>query len=207
MAAREPPRATNAGGPAARDECVGHERERGRSARPLAIASSAASDCRGGRVHWHTVPPLLLVARPWSAAPWRGRLVRALGQRPTRARPYAPLGGCGSDHAAEHHSARRRTIPLHATSPPPLHVAPPCGSRAVVSPAAPVPHPTHLRHSTLPPHRLLFVSPLDHATGSHPRPLHRQQQPRNLPLFGQLCRCAASRCSWRRVLECRKQLL
>ena len=26
-----------------------HERERGRSARPLAIASSAASDCRGGR--------------------------------------------------------------------------------------------------------------------------------------------------------------
>ena len=29
---REPARATNAGGPAARDECVGHERERGRSA-------------------------------------------------------------------------------------------------------------------------------------------------------------------------------
>ena len=69
MAAREPARATNAGGPAARDECVSHERERGRSARPLAIASSAASDRRGGRVHWHTVPPLLLVARPWSAAP------------------------------------------------------------------------------------------------------------------------------------------
>ena len=75
-----------------------HERERGRSARPLAIASSAASDCRGGRVYWHTVPPLLLVARPWSAAPWRGRLVRALEQRPTRARPDAPLGcrGCRS---------------------------------------------------------------------------------------------------------------
>ena len=54
MAAREPPRATNAGGPAARDECVGHECERGRSARPLAIASSAASDRRGGRVYWHT---------------------------------------------------------------------------------------------------------------------------------------------------------
>ena len=125
MAAREPARATNAGGPAARDECVGHERERGRSARPLAIASSAASDRRGGRVYWHTVPPLLLVARPWSAAPRRGRLVRALGQRPTRARPDAPLGCRGSDHAAEHHGARR-TMP-----------ACPCTWRRPAAPAPP----------------------------------------------------------------------
>ena len=156
--------ATNAGGPAAREECVRHECERGRSARPLAIASSAASDRCGGRVYWHTVPPLLLVARPWSAAPRRGRLVRALGQRSTRARPDAPLGCRGSDHAAEHHGARR-TMP-----------ACPCTWRRPAAPAPPFyrlpPSPT-LPTSATPlcspsPPICLTRHAVRHATGPHP---------------------------------------
>ena len=167
MAAREPPRATNAGGPAARDECVGHERERGRIARPLAIASSAASDRRGGRVYWRTVPPLLLVARPWSAAPRHGRLVRALGQRLTRARPDAPLGCRGSDHAAEHRGARRTMLP-----------ACPCTWRRAVAP---------------PPICLTRLA-VRHATGPHPTTAPPPPTAATQPsLFGRLCRCAASR--------------
>ena len=165
MAAREPPRATNAGGPAARDECVGHERERGRIARPLAIASSAASDRRGGRVYWRTVPPLLLVARPWSAAPRHGRLVRALGQRPTRARPDAPLGCRGSDHAAEHRGARRTMLPACPTGwrrpvapAPPFYRLPP--SPTLPTPATPLCPPS-------PPICLTRLA-VRHATGPHP---------------------------------------
>ena len=97
----DPPRRTNASGTSA-DAPPGR----------CAIASSAASDGRGGRAYWHAVPPSLLVARPQSAAPRRGRLVRALGQRPTRARSDAPLGCRGSDHAAEHHGVR--SLPIGA---------------------------------------------------------------------------------------------
>ena len=202
MAAREPPRATNAGGPAARDECVGHERERGRSARPLAIASSAASDRRGGRVYWRTVPPLLLVARPWSAAPRHGRLVRALGQRPTRARPDAPLGCRGSDHAAEQRGARRTMLPACPTGwrrpvapAPPFYRLPP--SPTLPTSAISLPSCLSRPSRRAPCH---WPASLDRSTrnSSHTTLPSPTQTP---PLFGRLYRCAASRCSWRRVLE------
>ena len=111
---------------AARDQC-GRTCRTGRMRRARVQARTfRATACNrllgGERPPWrpsllaHTVPPLLLVARPWSAAPWHGRLVRALGQRPTRARPDAPLGCRGSDHAAEHRGARH-----HKRSQPPSH--------------------------------------------------------------------------------------
>ena len=92
IAAREPARATNAGGAAARDECVGHAR--GRS-----IHSLRNRLLGGERQPWAWRPSLLarcaalnqLLGRT-AAAPRRGRPVRALGQRPARARPDAPLG-------------------------------------------------------------------------------------------------------------------
>ena len=92
IAAREPARATNAGGAAARDECVGHAR--GRS-----IHSLRNRLLGGERRPWAWRPSLLarcaalnqLLGRT-AAAPRRGRPVRALGQRPARARPDAPLG-------------------------------------------------------------------------------------------------------------------
>ena len=89
LAAREPTRATNAGGAAARDECVGHAR--GRSIRSLRNRLLG-----GERRPWRpsllapAVPPSLLGRT--AVAPRRGRPVRALGQRPARARPDAPLG-------------------------------------------------------------------------------------------------------------------
>ena len=76
MAAREPARATNAGGPAARDECVGHER--GRSAWPLCNRLLG-----GDRQPWR---PSLLARRvaliAGRAAAERGAAARPVGARP-----------------------------------------------------------------------------------------------------------------------------
>ena len=160
MAARGTARSQFRRGPAGPDECALNERERGHSARPLRN-HLLGGERRPWRLSLLASGASLLVARPWSTAPRRGRPVRAQGRRSTRARPEAPLGCCGSDHAAEHHGARRsQASPLLS-----VHVAPPCGSRAAVLPAAPAPHPPHLRLPSSCVSRRLAVH---HATGPHP---------------------------------------
>ena len=191
MAAREPPRATNAGGPAARDECVGHERERGRSARPLAIASSAASDCRGGRSIGTPCRPCCWShgrgARRRGAAGWcarwsSARLALARTRRWAAAAQIMPLSiAVRAAPCCLHARARGAALWLPrrrftgCPRPPPYPPPPPRSA----------PRP---RLSVSP------VSPCAMPLARIPRPLHpRQQQPHNPPLFGRLCRCAASR--------------
>ena len=158
------------------------ERARARTFRPA--ASQSPPGRRATAVAAESIgqaPPSLLVARPWSTAPRRGRPVRAQGRRSARARPEAPLGCCGSDHAAEHHGARRsQASPLLS-----VHVAPPCGSRAAVLPAAPAPHPPPPPPPPLP--ACLAVSPCTMPLVRIPRPLHPQEQPHSHPNAASLC--------------------
>ena len=181
IAAREPARATNAGGAAAHDECVG--RARGRSIRSLRNRLLG-----GERRPWR--PSLLarcaalnqLLGRT-AAAPQRGRPVRTLGQQPARARLVAPLGCRGADHAARITVRAAPATRLCRPTPVSVHVAPPVQLRRGVSPATlpptpPPPHATHYRHH----HPRLPVSPVSHcalppARRRIPRSFHRQQQP------------------------------
>ena len=186
IAAREPARATNAGGAAARDECVGHARGRSihslcnrllggerRPRRPSLLARCAALNQLLGRT---------------AAAPRRGRPVRALGQRPARARPDAPLGCRGADHAA---SITVRPTRLCRPPPPCTWRRPPC-SGATVSPGTPT--PTHPPHPTPTPPTTATTPPaclsppsrrapchrpasLDRSTGTSSRPLPTQTPP------------------------------